>query len=108
MENSKKETKNNKKQVRLEIDLTKIGYKDLEGKETIYDISHILSNQIYKMTGDLGMLEKAQLSYKTGNLVINSEEEKQQIMAIIKDRRCNIVAILKKTILKILEDGKNI
>ena len=50
------------------IDFRKISVKDIEGNETLMDISKELGNSIYRNTPDLGELELAQELYKAGVL----------------------------------------
>ena len=80
------------------MNLTKIKTTDLEGNEMIYDVSKTLGNIIYQSTGDLGMLEVAQQMYKTGEIEL-TDEQKMEIVALLQDKRCPLIAIVKQALL---------
>lgn len=84
----------------MKIDFRKIQVKDIEGNNSVLDISKALGNSIYQSTADLGELELAQNIYKNGEVELSPEQSE-----IIKRYVCNgFVAFVQVAINKALSD----
>ena len=86
----------------MKINLEQIKVKDLDGNETTLDIAKGFANYIYQATGDLAMLETAQEIYKKGSAELD-DNARQEILALVKHPSCPFIAVVKKTLIEILE-----
>lgn len=75
---------------------------NLEGESVNFDVAKGVGNYIYQRTGDLGMLDAAREIYKTGKAEL-TDEQRTEIIGLIKDRSCPFIAIVKEQIINSLE-----
>ena len=86
------------------IDFREIVLIDLTGHKSKIDISKLLGNYIYQTTGDLGMFDIAQKMYNDGKVEL-TDETRAGLTAILKNKQCPFVAIVKTRLIEMINMG---